>query len=127
MFKPVRVVATVVLVITIGFTFISAFVIKSALICLIMVIVEYLAYLWSVHRDLFTNRAVTDGLGSKLKVLSVLHTIRPRCRVELDAESSAMGMMCGCIQLVLKQCLGHSLYTSPVTYSLRSRFKPRPT
>lgn len=46
MFKPVRVVATIVLVITIGFTFISAFVIKSAVICLIMVIIEYIAYLW---------------------------------------------------------------------------------
>jgi hypothetical protein len=46
MFKPVRVVATVVLVVAIAFTFISAFVIKSAVICLIMVIIEYLAYLW---------------------------------------------------------------------------------
>jgi hypothetical protein len=48
MFKPVRVVATVVLVISIAFGFISAFVIGNALLCLIMVIVEYLAYLWYV-------------------------------------------------------------------------------
>jgi hypothetical protein len=49
MFKPVRAVATIVLVVSIAFGFISAFVIGNALLCLIMVIVEYLAYLWYVR------------------------------------------------------------------------------
>lgn len=46
MFKPVRLVATLVLIVTIAFGFISAFVLGNGLLCLIMVIIEELAYLW---------------------------------------------------------------------------------
>lgn len=46
MFKPVRVVATIVFLGSIGLIFVSAFVIKSDIVCIVFVIVEYLAYTW---------------------------------------------------------------------------------
>ncbi|CAE6529482.1 unnamed protein product [Rhizoctonia solani] len=46
MFKPVRVVATIIFLATIGLVFVGAFVIKIAFLCLIFVIIEYLAYTW---------------------------------------------------------------------------------
>lgn len=46
MFKPVRLVATLILLVAIAMTFMSAFLIKNAVLCLIMVIIEYVAYLW---------------------------------------------------------------------------------
>ncbi|WVR00149.1 hypothetical protein IAU59_007291 [Kwoniella sp. CBS 9459] len=45
MFKPVRVVATVLLFASIVMTFVSAFVLPT-LLCIVFVIVQYLAYLW---------------------------------------------------------------------------------
>ncbi|CAE6519393.1 unnamed protein product [Rhizoctonia solani] len=47
MFKPVRVVATIIFLATIGLVFVGAFVIKIAVLCLIFVIIEYLAYTWN--------------------------------------------------------------------------------
>lgn len=46
MFKPVRVVATIIFLGSIILVFIGAFVINSDLLCIILVIVEYLAYTW---------------------------------------------------------------------------------
>ncbi|CUA75914.1 hypothetical protein RSOLAG22IIIB_01917 [Rhizoctonia solani] len=46
MFKPVRVVATIIFLGTIGLVFVGAFVIKIAVLCLVFVIIEYLAYTW---------------------------------------------------------------------------------
>jgi len=46
MFKPVRIVATIVFIAMIGMIFITAFVIKSDILCIIFVILEYLAYTW---------------------------------------------------------------------------------
>jgi len=46
MFKPVRVVATIVFLASIGMVFVAAFVLGNKLLCIIMVIVEYLAYTW---------------------------------------------------------------------------------
>lgn len=46
MFKPVRVVATIVFLASIGMVFVAAFVLGNQLLCIIMVIVEYLAYTW---------------------------------------------------------------------------------
>jgi len=46
MFKPVRVIATVVFLASIAMIFVSAFVIKNDIICIVFVIVEYLAYTW---------------------------------------------------------------------------------
>jgi len=46
MFKPVRVVATIIFIASIVLVFIGAFVINSDLLCIILVIVEYLAYTW---------------------------------------------------------------------------------
>jgi len=46
MFKPVRIVATVVFLAMIGLVFVGAFVIKSDVLCIIFVILEYLAYTW---------------------------------------------------------------------------------
>jgi hypothetical protein len=46
MFKPVRVVATLILFGAIAMTFMGAFLLNNAVLCLVMVIVEYLAYVW---------------------------------------------------------------------------------
>jgi len=46
MFKPVRVVATIVFLGLIGMVFVAAFVLGNPLLCIIMVIVEFLAYTW---------------------------------------------------------------------------------
>lgn len=45
MFKPVRIVATVLMLASIIMTFVSAFVLPTIL-CIIFVIIQYLAYLW---------------------------------------------------------------------------------
>ncbi|EPT05945.1 hypothetical protein FOMPIDRAFT_1021092 [Fomitopsis schrenkii] len=46
MFKPVRVVATVVFLLSIVLIFVGAFVIKSDVLCLIFVFIEYIAFTW---------------------------------------------------------------------------------
>ncbi|KAG1749032.1 SFT2-domain-containing protein [Suillus paluster] len=46
MFKPVRLIATIVFIGSIGLVFIGAFVIGNEVLCIIFVIVEYLAYTW---------------------------------------------------------------------------------
>ncbi|KIY66106.1 SFT2-domain-containing protein [Cylindrobasidium torrendii FP15055 ss-10] len=46
MFKPIRVVATVVFIASIVLVFLGAFLIGSDILCLIFVIIEYLAYTW---------------------------------------------------------------------------------
>nr|KIR88314.1 hypothetical protein I308_01377 [Cryptococcus tetragattii IND107] len=45
MFKPVRIIATVLMLASIVMTFVSAFVLPTIL-CIIFVIIQYLAYLW---------------------------------------------------------------------------------
>jgi len=44
MFKPVRIVATIVFFGSIGMVFVAAFILGNPLLCIIMVIVEFLAY-----------------------------------------------------------------------------------
>ncbi|KAF8136087.1 SFT2-domain-containing protein [Boletus edulis] len=46
MFKPVRVLATIIFLASIGLVFVGAFVIKSEILCIVFVIIEYLAYTW---------------------------------------------------------------------------------
>jgi len=46
MFKPVRIVATIVFLAMIIMIFIAAFVIRSSTLCIIFVVLEYLAFLW---------------------------------------------------------------------------------
>ncbi|KAK1921975.1 SFT2-domain-containing protein [Papiliotrema laurentii] len=45
MFKPVRIVATVLLFASVAMCFVSAFVLP-AILCIVFVIIQYLAYLW---------------------------------------------------------------------------------
>ncbi|KAI1796004.1 SFT2-domain-containing protein [Ganoderma leucocontextum] len=46
MFKPVRVVATILFLASIALIFVGAFAIRSDVLCIIFVIIEYLAYTW---------------------------------------------------------------------------------
>jgi len=46
MFKPVRVVATIVFIASIALVLIAAFVLKNDILCIIFVIIEYLAFTW---------------------------------------------------------------------------------
>ncbi|KAN0075346.1 Got1/Sft2-like family domain containing protein [Tylopilus felleus] len=46
MFKPVRIIATIVFLATIGLVFVGAFVIHNGVVCIVFVIIEYLAYTW---------------------------------------------------------------------------------
>jgi len=46
MFAPVRIVATIILFVSMGLVFVGAFVLSNALLCIVFVIIEYLAYTW---------------------------------------------------------------------------------
>ncbi|WVQ74223.1 hypothetical protein IAR50_003818 [Cryptococcus sp. DSM 104548] len=63
MFKPVRVVATILLFAAIIMTFVSAFVLPTVL-CIIFVIVQYLAYLWYTLSYIpYARTAVKSAIG----------------------------------------------------------------
>jgi hypothetical protein len=46
MFKPIRIVATIIFLGSIAMVFVAAFVLRNDLLCIIMVIIEYLAFSW---------------------------------------------------------------------------------
>ncbi|OJA09894.1 hypothetical protein AZE42_06752 [Rhizopogon vesiculosus] len=46
MFKPVRLIATAVFLGSVGLVFVGAFVLGNEILCIIFVIIEYLAYTW---------------------------------------------------------------------------------
>ncbi|KAL4074641.1 Got1/Sft2-like family-domain-containing protein [Scleroderma yunnanense] len=46
MFKPVRLLATVLFLGSIGLVFVGAFVLGNEVLCIVFVIIEYLAYTW---------------------------------------------------------------------------------
>ncbi|KAJ7632207.1 SFT2-domain-containing protein [Roridomyces roridus] len=64
MFKPVRVVATIVFLACIGLVFVGAFVLGNEILCLIFVILEYLAYTWySLSYIPWARSAVKKAVG----------------------------------------------------------------
>ncbi|TEB35978.1 SFT2-domain-containing protein [Coprinellus micaceus] len=64
MFKPVRVVAAIVFLASIGMIFVAAFVIKSDVLCLVFVFIEYLAYIWYTLSYIpYARAAVTKAVG----------------------------------------------------------------
>ncbi|KAF8310177.1 SFT2-domain-containing protein [Clavulina sp. PMI_390] len=64
MFAPVRVVATILFLGSIGLVFVGAFVLNNDLLCLIFVIIEYLAYTWySLSYIPYARTAVKGMLG----------------------------------------------------------------
>ncbi|KAG7452848.1 SFT2-domain-containing protein [Guyanagaster necrorhizus] len=64
MFKPVRVVATFVFLGSIVLVFIAAFVLDNDILCLIFVIIEYLAYTWYTLSYIpYARAAVTKAVG----------------------------------------------------------------
>ncbi|KAG8886468.1 hypothetical protein FRB97_002979 [Tulasnella sp. 331] len=62
MFKPVRVVATLILLAAIGLIFVGAFIIKNDLLCIIFVIIEYLAYAWYTLSYIPYARSAVKGV-----------------------------------------------------------------
>jgi len=64
MFKPVRIIATLVFLGSIGLVFVGAFVIRSDVLCIIFVIIEYLAYSWySISYIPYARAAVRKAVG----------------------------------------------------------------
>ncbi|KAK0483209.1 Got1/Sft2-like family-domain-containing protein [Armillaria novae-zelandiae] len=64
MFKPVRVVATFIFLGSIVLVFIAAFVLDNDILCLIFVIIEYLAYTWYTLSYIpYARAAVTKAVG----------------------------------------------------------------
>ncbi|PBK77687.1 SFT2-domain-containing protein [Armillaria solidipes] len=64
MFKPVRVIATFVFLASIVLVFIAAFVLDNDILCLIFVIIEYLAYTWYTLSYIpYARAAVTKAVG----------------------------------------------------------------
>jgi len=64
MFKPVRIVATLVFLGSIGLIFVGAFVIRNGVVCLIFVFVEYLAYTWYTLSYIpYARAAVSKAVG----------------------------------------------------------------
>jgi len=63
-FKPVRVVATLAFIASIALVFVGAFVIGSDVLCIIFVIIEYLAYTWySISYIPYARSAVLKAVG----------------------------------------------------------------
>jgi len=46
MFKPVRLIATIIFIASVALVFVGAFVLGSGLICIIFVVIQFLAYTW---------------------------------------------------------------------------------
>ncbi|KAL0947372.1 hypothetical protein HGRIS_013488 [Hohenbuehelia grisea] len=64
MFKPVRVVATIVFLASIGLVFVGAFVLGSEILCLIFVFIEFLAYTWYTLSYIpYARAAVSKAVG----------------------------------------------------------------
>jgi len=64
MFKPVRIVATIVFLGSIVLVFIGAFVLDNEILCIVFVIIEYLAYTWySLSYIPWARAAVKKGVG----------------------------------------------------------------
>jgi len=66
MFKPVRVAATLILIAAIIMVFVAAFVLEISVLCIIFVIIQYLAYVWYTLSYIPYARAVVTkavGLG----------------------------------------------------------------
>ncbi|KAK0197540.1 SFT2-domain-containing protein [Armillaria gallica] len=64
MFKPVRVAATFIFLGSIVLVFIAAFVLDNDILCLIFVIIEYLAYTWYTLSYIpYARAAVTKAVG----------------------------------------------------------------
>jgi len=64
MFKPVRVVASIVFLASIGLVFVGAFVLKNEVLCIVFVIIEYLAYTWYTLSYIpYARAAVTKAVG----------------------------------------------------------------
>ncbi|TFK25085.1 SFT2-domain-containing protein [Coprinopsis marcescibilis] len=64
MFKPIRVVATLVFLAAIVMVFVGAFVLNSSILCLILVFVQYLAYIWYTLSYIpYARAAVSKAVG----------------------------------------------------------------
>lgn len=64
MFKPVRVVASIVFLASIALVFVAAFVLSNEVLCLIFVIIEYLAYTWYTLSYIpYARTVVTKAVG----------------------------------------------------------------
>jgi len=64
MFKPVRVIASIVFIVSIGLVLVGAFVIGSGILCLVFVFIEYLAYTWYTLSYIpYARSAVTKAIG----------------------------------------------------------------
>jgi len=64
MFKPVRIVASVVFIASIALVLVGAFALKSGILSLVFVIIEYLAYTWYTLSYIpYARAAVTKTIG----------------------------------------------------------------
>ncbi|PPQ64010.1 hypothetical protein CVT24_009384 [Panaeolus cyanescens] len=64
MFKPIRVIATIVLIASIGLVFVGAFVLGNGILCLIFVFIQFLAYTWYTLSYIpYARTAVTKAVG----------------------------------------------------------------
>ncbi|KAF9265735.1 SFT2-domain-containing protein [Marasmius fiardii PR-910] len=64
MFKPVRIVATIIFIGAIALVFVGAFVIGNGILCIIFVIIQYLAYTWYTLSYIpYARAAVLKAVG----------------------------------------------------------------
>jgi len=64
MFKPVRVIATIVFLASIGLVFVAAFVLRNEILCIVFVVIEYLAYTWYTLSYIpYARAAVIKAVG----------------------------------------------------------------
>jgi len=64
MFKPVRILATIVFLVSIGLVFVAAFALHNEILCIIFVIIEFLAYTWYTLSYIpYARTAVLKAIG----------------------------------------------------------------
>jgi len=64
MFKPVRVVATIIFLLSIGLVFVGAIVLRNEILCIIFVVIQYLAYTWYTLSYIpYARTAILKAIG----------------------------------------------------------------
>lgn len=64
MFKPVRIIASIVFIASIALVLVGAFVLRNGVLCLVFVIVEFLAFTWYTLSYIpYARAAVTKAIG----------------------------------------------------------------
>ncbi|KAG7086568.1 hypothetical protein E1B28_002515 [Marasmius oreades] len=84
MFKPVRIVATIIFLGSIGLVFVGAFVIGNGILCIVFVIIQYLAYTWYTLSYIpYARSAVLKAKSFHFTLLFHFRSFQPNLALKL--------------------------------------------